>query len=179
MVATYKAQIAKLQSRIEALEAEGEIRRLVARYMEICDALGPDAPLDELGRLFASNAVWSGAGKRYGKAFGGHKGREAIVAFLRGYCEPDPHFSLNVHFLTSESLRVSGKKAHGAWVMLQTPSFAAGESFVLAARLSLEFCVEEGAWRISRFATTNLFGRPIAGGWHSTAPIPVPANQPA
>lgn len=176
MAATYKSQIAKLQSQVHALEAESVIRRVVARYMEICDDLKPDTPMEELGSLFCKDAVWTGSGKKYSDAFGGHKGREAIVTFLQGYCEPTPHFAGNVHFLTSESLYVRGKRASGSWVMLQTPSFASGESFVLAARLNLNFAFEEGAWRISQFSTTNLFGRPIDGGWHSNAPIPTPSN---
>ena len=177
MAATYKSQIANLQTRLAALEAESEIRALVARYMEICDELGPTSPMDEVGSLFCKNAIWEGKGKRYSKAFGGHRGRHAIVTFLDTYRAPKPHFASNVHFLTSETLKVRGQKAEGSWVMLQTPSFASGESFVLAARLLLSFAHEDDAWRISRFETTNLFGRPIDGGWHSNAPIPIPQNN--
>ena len=176
MASTYRSQISKLQKQVHALEAESAIRRLVSRYMEICDDLKADAPLDELGSLFCKDAVWVGSGKKYSKTFGGHKGRKAIISFMQTYCEPKPHFAANVHFLTSESLYVRGQKASGSWVMLQTPSFSSGESFVLAARLNLEFAYEDEAWRIARFSTTNLFGRPIDGGWHSNAPIPTPAN---
>ncbi len=167
--------LSALAKRVAALEAEGQIRRLVARYMELCDQLSPETPLDQLGALFTRDAVWQGGGARYKSAFGGHQGREAIVGFLATYCDP-PHFASNVHFLTSEALTVSGDTAEGAWVMLQTPSFACGESFVLAARLTLAFKVEDGCWRISRFQTTNLLGREIEGGWHSQAPIPVPQS---
>lgn len=178
---TQTAQIAKLQLRMDALEAEGDIRRVVARYMEICDNLRPKSPMKELGELFCVQAIWEGAGKKYAQAFGGHKGRAAIVKFLQTYCAP-PLFSSNVHFVTTESLKVnknsgtSATSAKGNWVMLQTPSFANGESFVLAARLHLSFEKEDGCWRISRFKTTNLFGRPIEGGWHSKAPIPTPST---
>ena len=177
MAATYKSKISNLQTRLSALEAESAIRSVVARYMEICDDLGPDAPMEELGSLFSENAIWEGKGKKYSKAFGGHKGRAEIVAFLNTYRAPKPHFASNVHFLTSETLKVRSNKADGSWVMLQTPSFASGESFVLAARLSLGFAFEQDAWRISRFRTTNLFGRPIKGGWHSSAPIPTPTQN--
>lgn len=174
--ATLESQIAQLQRDVRALQAEGEIRRVVARYMEICDDLGPDAPMDELGQLFCTEAVWEGKGKRYENAFGGHIGRAAIVAFLNTYAAPAPHFASNVHFVTTEHLTVDDDTAVGSWVMLQTPSFSNGESFVLAARLTLSFQVEDGAWRIARFKTTNLFGRPIDGGWHSKAPIPTPQS---
>jgi hypothetical protein len=166
-----------LLKRIEALEAEGKIRRLVARYMEICDALGPDTPLVELAELFTTDAVWEGGGKAYEKAFGGHEGRDEIAAFLQGYCVPQAHFKSNVHFLTTEVIEVTGDWAKGSWVMLQTPTFATDESFALAARLSLQFAIEDGHWRIARFKTTNLFGRPIAGAWQSSAAIPVPTKS--
>lgn len=166
-----------LNDRIAALEAEGAIRRLVARYMEICDALDADAPMAELGALFTKDATWQGAGAKYGATFGGHRGREAIVAFLNSYCEPAPHFAANAHFLTSESIAVDGEAAEGSWVMLQTPTFAGGASFLMAARLNLTFKIEDGQWRIDRFATENLFSRPIDGGWNVDAPIPVPRPQ--
>lgn len=165
-----------LEQRIAALEAESEIRTVVARYMEICDDLHSEAPFAELGELFARDAVWEGKGRDYDQAFGGHHGREGIVAFLRTYADP-PHFSSNAHFLTSESLAVSGATATGSWVMLQTPSFANGENFVLAARLHLQFKLEDERWRIARFATTNLFGRPIKGAWQSNVPSPVPQTD--
>lgn len=172
-----EANTASLEDRIAALESESEIRGVVARYMEICDDLGPDAPMEELGQLFSKNAIWEGAGARYKSTFGGHNGREAIVKFLETYQSPTPHFQSNVHFLTSETVTVNGDNAVGSWVMLQTPSFSNGESFVLAARLSLEFAKEEGRWCISKFKTANLFGRPIEGGWHSAAPIPKPDHK--
>ncbi len=167
-------QISRLAKRVEALEAESAIRKLVARYMEICDALDEHAPMEELGSLFCKDAIWEGSGKKYAKSFGGHKGREAIVGFLDTYRTPNPHFASNVHFLTSEALAVDGETASGTWVMLQTPSFSSGESFVLAARLHLKFAFEDEKWRIQHFKTTNLLGRPIEGGWHSKAAIPTP-----
>ncbi|MFC7291377.1 nuclear transport factor 2 family protein [Hirschia litorea] len=174
MAGTYKSQISKLSARLDALEGESRIRGLVARYMEICDELTPETPYDELGELFSKDAVWVGTGNKYKTAFGGHKGREEIVNFLKEYGDPKPHFSSNVHFLTSENLLVKSKTATGSWVMLQTPTFSNEQSFVLAARLNLKFKVETGKWRISQFSTTNLFGRPVEGGWHSNAPIPTP-----
>lgn len=176
MAATYKSQIAKLMKRVDALESEAAIRGVMARYMEICDDLGPGTPMDELGALFSSKAVWEGAGKAYKDAFGDHVGRDAIVRFLDTYRHPEPHFVSNAHFLTSEVIEVSGRKAHGSWVMLQTPSFRTGESFILAARLSVDFKLEDGAWRISRFRTSNLLKRAIEGAWRTDAQLPTPAH---
>lgn len=174
MTAVIHEQIKVLAERVAALEAESEIRAVVARYMEICDALDADAPMDELGQLFATDAVWQGKGEKYDATFGGHEGRDAIVAFLNTYRAPTPHFAGNLHILGCENVAVDGQRATGTWVMMQTPTFNEGGAFLMAARLNLSFRVEQDRWRIHRFATENLFSRPIEGGWNIDAPIPVP-----
>jgi len=63
--------------------------------------------------------------------------------------------------------------ALGSWVMLQTSTFASGDSHLNAARLTVRFAEEQGAWRMAHFQTENLFGRPVSG-WNSEAPLPVP-----
>ena len=162
--------------RLDALEAESAVRAVLARYVEICDDLPAHDLARDLGPLFTEDAVWAGKGDRYGDAFGGHRGRKAILAFLEGYRRP-AHFRSNVHFLTSESVDVDGDTASGTWVMLQTPTFHDGQSFALAARLHVEFRRENDAWAISRFATTNLLGRSVDGPWSAPTPIPTPAHQ--
>jgi hypothetical protein len=174
MTADLQNQVKALADRVTALEAESEIRALVARYMEICDALDADAPMDELGQLFATDAIWVGKGKKYDATFGGHEGRDSIVGFLNTYREPTPHFAGNVHILGCENVTVDGQQATGTWVMLQTPTFNEGGAFLMAARLNLNFCLEQSRWRIHRFATENLFSRPVESGWNIDAPIPVP-----
>lgn len=174
MTADLQNQIDALTARLASLEAESEIRGVVARYMEICDALDADTPMDELGEIFTTDAQWRGKGDKYGATFGGHEGRDAIVAFLNSYREPNLHFTGNVHFLGCENLTVTGQSGTGTWVMLQTPTFADGGSFVMAARLNLDFRTEDGRWRISTFSTTNLFSRPVEGEWNADVPIPVP-----
>jgi ketosteroid isomerase-like protein len=165
-----------LEQRLSALEAQGEIRRVISRYMELCDSLSPQTDLDELGALFASDAIWQGAGRQYASDFGGHIGRAAIVSFLANYCDP-PHFASNVHLLTSENIAVDGDVAEASWIMLQLPQFADGQSFVLAARLSVTFQVSDGRWRIARFQTTNLINRPVDGSWQSGVPLPIPSER--
>ncbi len=167
---------AESAARLLRLEAESDIRRLVARYMEICDALGPHTPLDELGGLFTQGAKWRGVGPRYAGAFGGHEGRDAIVAMLARYCGPPPHFAMNAHFLGSETIRVEGLSASGGWMMLQTSTYADGRCDLRAARLSLGFANEDGRWRIARFETENLFSRSV-DRWDDASPVPVPEDN--
>lgn len=165
-----------LGARLDQLEAESAIRTLMADYMRLCDRLDEATPMDVLGELFTPDAIWAGRGARYGASFGAHHGRGAIVAMLDSYRGPTPHFALNAHFLTSETIRVEGDGATGSWVMLQTATYASGISDLRAARLHLAFARHGGRWRISRFETENLFSRPV-DRWDDPAPVPVPPRH--
>lgn len=166
-------ELEQLRQQVADLNSEKAIRACINRYMDLCDHLDTSTPLDELGELFTPDALWTGKGKRYENSFGGHKGRQSIVDMLSGYCTEPPHFMLNVHFLTSEHIQVTGAKAHGSWNMLQVSSFASGGSHLNSARLEVDFSLCEGRWRIARFETENLFSRPVSH-WSSEARLPVP-----
>lgn len=173
---TGERALPEIVARLEALEAESAVRRVVADYMRLCDSLGPDTPMDELGALFTVNAVWEGKGARYGAVFGRHEGRTAIVAMLDAYRGPEPHFAMNAHFLASETIAVEGETAKGSWTMLQTSTYASGASDLRAARLEVSFAREDGRWRIAHFQTGALFSRPV-DHWDSAAPVPVPTRS--
>lgn len=164
----------ELLARLSRLESEHAIRACMNRYMVLCDALDTATPLDELIGLFAEDAVWEGIGEKYQATFGRLQGREALRAMFAKYMVTPPHFALNVHFLSSELIDVlSADRARGSWVMLQTSTFASGASHLNAARLTVDFALAEGAWRMAHFRTENLFSRPVAA-WNQAQPLPVP-----
>jgi len=164
-----------LEARLRQLESEHAVRTCMNRYMVLCDALDARTPLEELAGLFTTDAIWEGKGAKYAKSFGGYRGREAIRAMFAGYMTEPAHFALNVHFLCSELIRVEDDEASGSWVMLQTSTFASGASHLNAARLTVRFREEEGAWRMAHFQTENLFGRPV-DAWSNDAHLPVPGQ---
>ncbi|PNU04374.1 nuclear transport factor 2 family protein [Novosphingobium guangzhouense] len=165
-------EMALLARRVALLEAEVAVRRVAMRYFRLCDTLGPETPFDELGDLFAADAVWEGRG-RYRKAFGRHEGRDAIVAMLASYSNP-PHFALNAHYLSSEVIEVTGDdSATAGWMMLQVSTYRDGRSDLRSAALTLDFQRQDGVWRIARFVTENIFSRDV-GPWNDEAPISVP-----
>lgn len=164
----------QILARLAALEAESAIRRLVARYFAICDDLGPQTPFEELVELFASDAVWEGRG-RYAKAFGRYEGRGAIVAMIRSYCLPEPHFAMTGHFFGAEDIAVDGHTATGQWMMLQTSDYADGKSDFRAAKLTMRFALDGTRWRIAHFLTQNIFSRQVER-WNDEASIPVPES---
>ncbi len=151
---------AHLIKRLARLEAERAVRRVMTRYMRLCDQPDSGFPIAELGALFTTDAVWEGGGSTYGAAFGQHKGRDSIMACIESFRRPKSHFTLNVHFLTSEDIIVRDETAEGSWIMLQLSSYADGHSSVLSARITARFAIEDGAWRIAHFRTENLFNAP-------------------
>ncbi|SEQ82444.1 nuclear transport factor 2 family protein [Thalassovita taeanensis] len=170
------SDLADILARLERLEAESACRKCLSDYMDMCDRLGAATNLDALGVLFTRGAVWGGAGDRYAKDFGAHHGRQAITDWLGRFCTTPPHFAMNAHFLSSEAVTHNADGTlTGRWLMLQTPTFDGGQSFVMAARLEIDFAHEEGAWRMHRFSTRNLYARPV-GDWNAPAQIPAPAD---
>nr|WP_226898569.1 nuclear transport factor 2 family protein [Mangrovicoccus algicola] len=166
--------MADLRARLDRLEAEAACRRCLSDYMDICDRLDGATDLAALGALFTRDAVWGGAGDRYARDFGRHRGRDAIAAWLGSFCTDPPHFAMNAHFLSSEAMTHQAEGVSGRWLMLQTPTFHDGQSFVMAARLEIDFRFEEGAWRMHRFSTRNLYARPVSA-WNAPVDIPAPA----
>ncbi|ABQ67112.1 polyketide cyclase [Rhizorhabdus wittichii DC-6] len=174
---TIEQDIAALRAELADLRAERAVRAVVMRYFRLCDTLGPDTSLDDLGLCFTRDALWEGRG-RYRKAFGRHEGRDAIVAMLGSYAVPVAHFAMNAHFLSTETITIEGttegpEAAVGQWSMLQTSTYRDGRSDLRSAALTIRCAVEDGAWRISHFITENLFARDV-DHWSDAAPISVP-----
>lgn len=153
--------MAELSRRLETLEGESQVRRLMARYMDLCDVPHAPVAMSELAELFSEDAVWEGIGKA--QTFGHHQGREAIAAFVFGYLPPSLHFTLNLHFLTSESIRVDGRTARGQWIMQQLSTYAEGHSELFGTRLDIDFREIDGRWQISHFRTQRLSQRTLEG----------------
>ncbi|SEL59378.1 SnoaL-like domain-containing protein [Pseudoxanthomonas sp. GM95] len=171
-------RLAALEQRAVRHEAESACRWVMAEYMRLCDQLDASTPMDELGALFTSDAVWEGRGSTYTAAFGRHEGRQAIVDFLDGYRGPTPHFALNVHYLTSETIHVNSvQSAHGTWVMLQVSTLASGESTLRSARIEADFRFDFGRWRIGHFSTTKLFSQARDRAWDDAAVIVEPRHR--
>jgi hypothetical protein len=146
-----------LLQRLATLEGESQVRRLMARYMDLCDVPRAVTLVSELAELFCSDAVWEGVGSVTAQTFGQHRGREAIAAFVGGYLPPSEHFRLNLHYLTSESILVDGNSARGQWIMQQVSTYADGRSELFGTRLNIDFLCVDDVWLIAHFRTQRLF----------------------
>lgn len=146
-----------LLQRLETLEGESQVRRLMARYMDLCDVPRATTQISELAQLFCVDAIWEGVGSQTVQTFGQHRGRDAVAAFVGGYLPPSAHFRLNLHYLTSESIMVDGNTARGQWIMQQISTYADGCSELFGARLNIDFRCDDGVWLIAHFRTQRLF----------------------
>lgn len=146
-----------LLQRLESLEGESQVRRLMARYMDLCDVPRAVTQVSELAELFSVDAVWEGIGASTAHTFGQHQGREAVAAFVGSYLPPSEHFALNLHYLTSESIQVDGSRAKGQWIMQQICTYADQRSEVFGTRLNIDFRRVDGTWLIAHFRTQRLF----------------------
>lgn len=63
-----------LLQRVETLEGESQVRRLMARYMDLCDVPRAATNVRELAELFTVDAVWEGIGTSTAQTFGQHRG---------------------------------------------------------------------------------------------------------
>ncbi|AXF24383.1 polyketide cyclase [Burkholderia pyrrocinia] len=156
--------IAALAQRVAALDAERAVRATITRYMALCDVPEDAGDGPPLAGLFTADAVWEGIGPQYARKFGRLEGTAAIVAMLRRYLPPDPHFSANLHFLTSESIEVGtgNATARGRWIMLQASRYASGTAELIAARLTVDFApASDGStWLIRHFRTERVLDGP-------------------
>jgi len=150
-----------LLQRLATLEGESQVRRLMARYMDLCDVPRTVTLVSELAELFCSDAVWEGVGSVTAQTFGQHRGREAIAAFVGGFLPPSEHFRLNLHYLTSESILVDGNSARGQWIMQQVSTYADGRSELFGTRLNIDFRCVDDVWLIAHFRTQRLFNKEL------------------
>ncbi|WP_321811116.1 MULTISPECIES: nuclear transport factor 2 family protein [unclassified Burkholderia] len=153
-----------LARRVATLDAERAVRATITRYMALCDVPEDAGDGPALAALFTADAVWEGIGPQYARKFGRLEGTDAIVAMLRRYLPPEPHFSANLHFLTSESIDVGADhaSARGRWIMLQASRYADGTAELIAARLTIDFApAPDGAtWLIRHFRTERVLDGP-------------------
>lgn len=141
--------------RLETLESESAIRRLMAEYLATRDFA------EEKGRhiagLFIEDGIWEGAGL-FAPLLGSHVGREAIE---QRFSKPMP---FSVHIAGCESISVNGEEAVGRWVFLQ-PSVINGQAMWVAGRYDNAFVRVDGQWKFKHIGIEGIFFAPYRDGW--------------
>jgi ketosteroid isomerase-like protein len=171
-----KSEVEALRRTVADLSAESDIRRIVARYMFLCDIPYPDAAdastrVKAICDLYSDDAVWEGVGSYYDNQFGRSVGRAELEKHFEKFFQPrEPEMILNCHYLTSEQIHVTGDTATGQWVHFQPWIFSDGSSLIRGSRMNNAFKKVDGVWKMSRYRTENVFVGPLPKGWSENIP---------
>lgn len=170
-----ETRLALIEAELKKLRSENDIRRVLNRYMFLCDVPLPEFDMDENGRadaiaaLFTDDAIWEGVGGAHGQQFGQHKGPGEIRShFARFYAATEPRQIFNTHYVCSEQITLISDGAQGQWVQFQPWIFNDGSSLFRSSRLHVLFRETDKGWKIARYRTENLFIADLPNEWTST-----------
>lgn len=171
-VAQLEADIAALAMEVKVLRAESAARKLLGRYMFLCDAPLPEYQMSDdqrgaaIAALFCEDAIWEGVGGTHGAQFGRKVGPAAIAEHMAGFFGVDnPRLVFNTHYLCSECLVAEPDSAEGTWVQFQPWIYHDGTAVLRSSRLHVRFRETSEGWRISHYRTENLFVADLPTGW--------------
>jgi uncharacterized protein (TIGR02246 family) len=142
-------ELAALQQRVQRLEDQEQIRRVLVEYGEYLDAR------DYAGyaALFARDGVWTGG-------FGSFTGPEAIQAMLEenlGQPEEDFINKSSFHLMTTMVVDVAGDTATArSRYLFYTATPESRPNAAIAGRYVDEFVREDGHWKIQRRTTHGV-----------------------
>jgi hypothetical protein len=153
-----------LSVRVDALESEGAIRRLMAAY---ADAVDRGADGATIARFFTPEGIFEGLGQ-LAAVLGRHDGHHAIA---RRFDANRAHLTFSTHFFANESIEIDGDHATGSWIYLQ-PAVHDGQAVWVAGRWHNTFARVDREWKLARNSCEAIFIAPYATGWpaHQTAP---------
>lgn len=169
------AQQATVEQRLETLEAESQIRRVLVEYGKFLD--GKD--FASYAALFAEDGVWHGG-------FGSFTGPAAIEAMLvANLGAPEPGFvnKSNFHMMTGPLIHVDGARATVESKYMFWTAADGRPAPLLAGRYLDEFVRQDGTWKIARRTTWGQIpyrdptALPAAGGGPAAAPAALTSEQ--
>ena len=159
------ATLEELEARIQILEDLEAIRKLKARYAQLCDnkynggmAKGNadlEAVASQIAKLFVEDAVWDG-----GKQFGICKGTQEIYhRFKQG------SFNFAVHYFLMPHITIENNKAQGRWYLWQAATLTDNTAVWISGFEDDEYVKIDGQWLVSYMKITLLFLSPYDQGW--------------
>ena len=142
-----------LEARLQDLEAECEIRNLVARYLLKVD----DKDFEGIAEEFAEDGVMDFGGL---VGLGNYRGREAIAQVFRDV-EGAPGFAW--HLAHTPYIEVNGDKAigHWGWTVLGLPG---GEAMEFGGVYDDEYVKTDEGWKIKKKVATAWYAMEF-GKW--------------
>ncbi|MDB5107580.1 MAG: hypothetical protein JWM69_521 [Candidatus Binatus sp.] len=147
-------EISELAKRITILEDIEAIKKLKARYCEICD---DDHNPDRIVTIFAPDGIWEGAG------VGEHRGHDAILKLFQRFQE---RISFSQHNVMNPNIEVDGNRAKGTWYFLGPFTMRKGNRAMwLAARYEDDYVKIDGEWKIQHLRAIGRMSAPYETGW--------------
>lgn len=146
----------ELEGRVEALEDLEAIKRLKARYAQVCD---DRYNLDEMAKLFTDDAEFVQA------AFGKmerDKGKNAIMKF---FAETAKEITFAVHYFVQPYIEIKGSKAQGRWYLWMAATTTDGQCEWWSGVVNDKYEKINGQWLIAESRPTIFFRAPYGKGW--------------
>lgn len=143
-----------LARKVNELADVEAIKRLKARYCDICDAAHDP---DRIVEIFTEDCVWEGEG----------------VATVRGHAELRRLFedfarqvSFSQHNVFNPQIDVRGDTAHGSWYLLGPFTFRDGNRAIwVAVRYEEDYVKIRGEWKIKYLRGIGRMAAPHEVGW--------------
>jgi hypothetical protein len=157
-------RIALLEARLATLEAQDAIRRLKARYMQWCD----EQRGEQIADLFWEDGLWEARGISNA---GEVRGAPAIAAM---FGTTPPRLTFTVHYLTNESIAISGDRAVGEWKLFEPCTYRDEVAVWQGGRYVDHFERRAGEWRFSHLLLHLDFRTAYSEGWLRNPAVELP-----
>jgi ketosteroid isomerase-like protein len=161
---TTDQKLAELTARVQVLEDEAAIRRLMADIMATADDRENPKWGERMASFYTDDGQWtSGAG--FADVGMAERGRAALVRkFTAG-----TRIAESSHLLGTESIEVQGDGANGSWlcfepVTLNTPGGGKEAAWIMG-RYTCEFRRVDGRWWVRTVQYDGIFCTPYEKGW--------------
>lgn len=156
-----------LEKRIQVLEDLDAIKKLKAKYGQLCDArynlqtmeMKSEAEVEAIARgitnLFTEDAVWDG-----GEKLGIAQGREKIHQRFK-----ESAFKFAVHYFVMPDITIEGNKARARWYLLQAATLKDNTAVWMSGAEDDEYIKVNGQWLQSYMKVTIFFLTTYDQGW--------------
>ena len=154
----------QLETRVQDLEAEWEIRNLIATYLlraDVRDAEGYAETFARDGVLDIGGLHMDSVGFEVKNI---HKGREAIAKVFREYIGPLPCFMW--HLGHTPYIEVHGEKAIGRWAWKALVRFPDSDAMETGGVYDDEYVKTDEGWKIKKKVITMWYAMEF-GKWNN------------
>jgi len=163
-MADLEKTVARLEARLQRLEDEAAIRRLMADMMHKADDRDFPAYAERMVSFYTDDGQWRSA-SGFADVGMSDRGKAALLEkFTAG-----TRIRESSHLLGTESIEVDGDGAHGSWLCFEPASLEgpgdSREAVWIMGRYTCEFRRDGGEWKLRTVEYEGIFCTPYAKGW--------------